>query len=106
MKKSLLILASIFIFLLPVITLAAELDEILGKIRSAVWDVFAIAVVVCFVIAGIMFLISQGDPAKMQTAKKALIMAVIGTAVGILAYSALGIMKAIIGEGGGGSVTI
>lgn len=103
MKKSLLILASIFVFLLPLITFAAELCEILDNIRQDVWYIFATLVVICFIVAGIMFLTSQGDPTKMQTAKKAFLYAVIGTGVGIMAYSAVSIITKILNVSGAGS---
>ncbi|MBU4204626.1 hypothetical protein KKE19_00110 [Patescibacteria group bacterium] len=99
MKKNLIIFLLIVALFLPTIILAAtDLNQTLLNIRKAVWDIFVVLVIICFIVAGIMFLMSQGDPEKMKTAKKALLAAVIGTAVGILAYSAMSIIKTIIGN--------
>jgi intracellular sulfur oxidation DsrE/DsrF family protein len=68
-------------------TQTTDINTILGNIRGLVWKIFATLVVICFLVAGILYLMSQGDPQKMETAKKAFFWAVVGTAVGILAYS-------------------
>ena len=66
--------------------------SITGSIMGVLWIIFALFVVVCFVVAGIMFLTAMGDPAKLKIARSAFIWGVAGVVVGILAYSILWII--------------
>lgn len=73
-----------------------SIDSITGSIVGVLWIIFALVVVVCFVVAGIMFLTAMGDAAKLKIAKSALMWGIVGVAVGIVAYSILYIMGGIL----------
>ena len=100
MKKNLIIALSVGVFLSPVaasaFTLPATVQTILDNITTTVWYIFATAAIVCFVYAGILFLTAQGDPGKLGTAQQAFIFGIVGVVVGILAYSVVPILKAIL----------
>jgi len=68
-------------------------DTILTSIKSAIWQIFAVFVVVMFVIAGIAFMTAQGDPEKLKTARSAFIWGVVGIAVAIIGYSIVAIVQ-------------
>lgn len=87
MKKILSILILIGILVLPVTALAGELDDIVWGIADAIELIFFGLVVVMFIYAGIMFLTAAGNPEKLAKAKQAIFWGVIGTIVGILAWS-------------------
>jgi hypothetical protein len=72
------------------------LGNIVFSIQDALWMVFTVIVVICFVVAGIMFLTAQGDAKKLETAKSAVFWGIVGVAVGIIAYSIVYIMGGIL----------
>lgn len=102
MTKTKLALISIGILLLPVVALAqptvqiSSLQEIVNSIERAVWIVFGGIAVVCFVVAGILFLTAGGTPEKVQSARSAFIWGVAGVVVGIVAYSIIAIVSSVI----------
>jgi len=73
-----------------------SVGNLVYNIEYVVWMIFALVVVVCFVVAGIMFLTAQGDAKKLETAKASFIWGVAGVAVGIIAYSILYIIGNIL----------
>lgn len=68
------------------------IQDIIPSIETLIWIIFTVIVVVCFVIAGIMFLTAQGAPEKLKTARSAFIWGIAGVVVGILAYSIIPII--------------
>jgi len=58
-------------------------DALLGNIVKAVGTIIGGIGTIMFIVSGIMFLASAGNPQKMQTAKTALIYAIIGMVVGL-----------------------
>lgn len=70
-----------------------DLINIIPNIETTVWIIFGAIVIVCFVIAGVLFLTSQGSPEKLKTARSAFIWGVVGVVVGIVAYSILTIVS-------------
>lgn len=103
-------LLSIILFL-PVNVMAAipgavgspKLNAILSSIQNAAIGLGATMAVIGFIIAGIIWLTSGGSPEKTGTARKALIAAVIGTALLVVGASA-GVFITMINEiicGGG-----
>lgn len=66
-------------------------------INNIVWPIFAGAVVIMFLYAGFLFLSATGKPEKLTKAKVALLYAMIGVVVGILAFSAQNIIKGVLG---------
>ena len=53
------------------------------------------------VVSGILFLLSAGNATKMETAKKALIYAIIGICIGVGASTIVAIVKSLISAAGG-----
>ena len=95
-KKILLFLLAVLI-ILPIVVYAqgtipttgsAQLDTILRNFRRVARGIGASMAVIGFCVAGILYLMSAGSPEKTGIAKKALIAAVIGTAVVVLAMAA------------------
>lgn len=102
MKKNLLILtlaASILAF--PFIAAAQPpenltLDRLINSVKSATWKIFGLIVLVCFVVAGALFLTAGGNPEKMQAARQAFVWGVAGVVVGLLAWSMLTLITALL----------
>lgn len=67
----------------------------LSTIADDMIAIGASIVIIGWVIAGILYLTAAGSPEKVGTAKKALIAAVIGTAVIILAKSGTSIISSL-----------
>ena len=72
-----------------------SLTQLGGIALDLTWKIFFVFAVVSFVISGIIFLTSMGDPAKIKTARLAVIFGVVGIAVALLAYSIVGIVTNI-----------
>lgn len=60
---------------------------LISSVVSIVWQGFAGLAVVMFIIAGAQFLLAEGDPEKLRTARRFIIWGVVGVAVAILGYS-------------------
>ncbi len=94
---------------LPLVTLAAfnpgatpvgfsgSISSIIGLVLDFLWPIFAGFAVIMFLIAGFLFLSSQGDPAKVQAARQAVLWGIIGVVVGLLAFSIPFIVRQTIG---------
>lgn len=75
-----------------------DILTILNNVRTyIIWPVFAGAAVIMFLYAGILFVTSAGDPSKITKAKTAVIWAIVGIAVGLIAYVAVGWIRFIVG---------
>jgi hypothetical protein len=122
MKKIFLLILLISVIALPLITLAVSggidtstgesnvpggdsggsgggitMDSIIKGAVTAAWDIATAVVVILWLVTGILFLIAQGSPEKVNTAKKALFTSIAGTVIVIIAYSAMSIISAVIG---------
>ncbi|MFH1968073.1 MAG: hypothetical protein ABIJ84_01655 [bacterium] len=96
MKKIALSLVSVSALILPIVALAqiggdpptigTDLTTIGQQIANAVWIVFTIIAVIAFVIAGILFVTSQGSPEKVATARQSFLWGIAGIVVAILAF--------------------
>jgi uncharacterized membrane protein (DUF485 family) len=98
-KKILFLILLGFIVTLPVIALAANVQDtadIAESVKNLATDIGIAIVVIGWVITGILYLTAGGAPDKTGTAKKALIACVIGTAVIILANAGYETFKQII----------
>ena len=95
MKKKLLFLILLggIVLLLPNMVFGADLTSILMNIEDLVWNVFVTVVIVMWIVTGVLYLTAMGSPEKLTTAKRALLAAVAGTVIGILAFSAQEIIK-------------
>jgi len=101
MNKIKLTIASLSLVVLPVIALAqlptswndapegiiSDPFELAARIAGLMWLVFGVIALICFVLAGVLFLTAQGDPEKIATARGAFIWGVVGVVVGIIAWS-------------------
>jgi len=101
MKKSLIALSLIVIILtLPVAAAAQKtgitLDSLINSIKNAAWKVFGIIALICFVIAGVLFMTAGGEPEKLQKARSAFMWGVAGVIVGILAWSIITIVETML----------
>ena len=69
------------------------ITDLTSSIETTLWVIFGAIAVVCFIIAGILFLTAQGAAEKLQTARSALIWGVAGVVIGIVAYSIVAIIS-------------
>lgn len=69
---------------------------LIGNIELSIWIIFGCVAVVCFVIAGILFLTAMGAPEKIKQAKSAFVYGVVGIVVGIIAYSIIAIVGSLL----------
>lgn len=58
---------------------------LLGRIATAVGNLVAVIGTIMLIVAGILYLTSAGSPERTGTAKKALIYAIVGIAIGLAA---------------------
>lgn len=73
-----------------------DMGKIMGGIINFVWQFFAGLAVIMFIVAGIQFLSSNGDPAKITAARNAFIWGVVGIVVAIVAFSIVTIISGIV----------
>lgn len=73
-------------------TIATNFSILGEKIVTQLWIVFTVIAIIAFVIAGILFLASGGDPEKVTKARQAFIWGVAGVAAAIIAYSIVAIV--------------
>ena len=75
------------------------ITSIVCNIGNVIGTIAVTLVVIFWIITGLLFMTAQGDPSKLTTAKKALIGAIIGTAVAFLAATATTIVSTAITSG-------
>ena len=92
----LILLTSIFGFF-PFISLASQAEDFVASVAVAFIVVSSSIVVIGWIIAGILWLLSGGSPEKTGTAKKATWAAVIGTALVVIAILAEDIIAGLLG---------
>jgi FtsH-binding integral membrane protein len=92
-NKKILFLILLSALILPVTVLAAvnSIQSLSIAIANVVWVVFTVVALVAFVVAGIMFLTSGGDPSKLTLARSAFFWGLAGVVVGIVAFSIINI---------------
>lgn len=73
-----------------------SMGNIMAGIITFVWQFFAGLAVIMFIVAGIQFLSSNGDPAKITAARNAFIWGVVGVVVAIVAFSIVQIVSGIV----------
>lgn len=76
---------------------APNLTSLGQVIVNQVWIAFTIIAIICFVIAGILFLTSGGDPDKIKNARSAFLWGVAGVVVGVLAFTIIALVRGAIG---------
>ena len=105
MKKKIITISTFLVGLLaPTISLAEAVDPatwlntlFTNVLNKLVWPIFLGLAILMFIYAGYLYLTAQGEGSKIATANKTVIFAVIGIAVAIVAFSAVNIIKGIIG---------
>jgi len=97
-KKILFLILLAFVLILPTAASAQTIEGMIGSfIANVVRPIAVGAVIALWVVTGILFLTAQGDPGKLKTANMALISAVIGTAIVIVAPIASNIVANSLG---------
>jgi len=99
-KKLSALLSSAALMALPLVTLAdiqpgsapiaqqnLSVTNIVNIVLNFLWPLFIGFAVITFLIAGFLFLTAQGDPAKVATARTAVLWGIVGVVVGVLAFS-------------------
>lgn len=94
-KKNLFPVLLVFLAM-PLFANALTITEMVNNIKSVVWTVLSGVAIVLFVFAGVKFLTAEGNPSKVDEAKKAALWGLAGVGVMILAYSAFDIVTKII----------
>jgi len=107
MKKRLSVLVSmglLTVLLVPMLALAQEeppaagdLWVIIASVTNWFYGIFLALAVIMVIYAGVMFLTAGGDAEKITKARNALMYAVIGVVVALLARSIVPIAKALLG---------
>jgi len=98
-KKNIFLTLLAILLSLPIVSFAQDIT-ITGMIDNVVliiWYVADAIIVILWIITGILFLTAQGAPEKLNLAKKALFASIIGTAIIIIAGSAVWLVGGIIG---------
>lgn len=75
---------------------AGSIGVLLTRIADGVGTIIAALGTIMIIVAGILFLISAGDPAKMTNARKAFFYAIIGIAIGITAKAIVAVVKEVL----------
>ena len=108
MNKKILSLTLLGFLALPAIILAqlhqvpgtggvtVDITTIVTGAEYAAGFIFGSVAVICFVVAGILFLTSQGAPEKLKTARAAVLWGVIGIVVGLVAFSVIALVEVMI----------
>jgi len=76
-----------------------DLTPLIHSIELAAGLVFGGVTVICFLIAGVLFLTANGEPEKIKQARSALYWGVAGVVVGILAFSIIAIVSGVLTSG-------
>lgn len=74
-----------------------DFGQLADKIATEVAKVITYLGVIMIIIAGIFYLTSAGDPKRLETAKHALIYAIIGIAIGVAAQAIVNVVKEVMG---------
>lgn len=108
-NKLLLIILTATLSLSPVLAMAQvggtpptinlNLTQLGRNIAQAAWIIFTVVAVVCFIIAGILFLTAAGSPEKIQQARNAFLWGVAGIVVGVIAFTIITLVTSFVKTG-------
>lgn len=98
-KKILFLILLLAVLVFPIAVYADKACDAVKNIRDASLKIGGSIVAIGWIIAGILYLTAVGGP-RMETAKKALIAAVIGTVLVIVSAFAIGIVADLLKFGG------
>ncbi len=85
--------ASADMWTVPTAGKVTDIKTIMTAIFTPLWQLFAGIAVIMFVVAGVLFLTSMGDPGKLATARNAVIWGVVGIVVAVIAFSIVTIVS-------------
>lgn len=71
--------------------------DLLSKIADGVGTLIATLATIMLIIAGILYLTSAGSPERITKAKKALVYAIAGIAIGVAAKAIVALLKDVLG---------
>ena len=94
MDKKILFLVLLGVVLIPAFCSAADLTTIITNAASSLTALILPLSTISFMIAGIMYLSATGNPGRLAIAKGALIAAVVGIVIIVLASGAQDFVKA------------
>ena len=112
MNKKLIALSNVATLLaLPVVALAfsagnvpnavstLSIEDIIDVIFSIIWQVTVAFDIIIFIAAAYLFMIAQGDPTKLATARLAVLGGVVFMIIALVAFSIPFIVRNTIGQG-------
>jgi len=79
--------------------IAISVTSVINGLFNVIWPVVVAVIIIMFIYAGVMFLVAQGDPGKVATARLAVIWGMAGVTVILLAFSIITIVRLTIGGG-------
>jgi hypothetical protein len=88
-KKYIFLILLGVVLVLPTLAFATTVEEIMSALVTTTLYIADGIIVILWIVTGILFLIAQGDPGKLKSAKTALFASVVGTALIIIANSAV-----------------
>lgn len=96
-KKILGIILLATLIIVPAVALGIDSPEDIATNVADLATAIGVAIVVIgWIIAGILFLVAAGDPGKIKTAKTAMIAAIIGTILVVIAKAGYPVIKTLI----------
>jgi|SRR3989344_5127599 len=102
MNKKIISLVFVSLILaIPAVTFGITFCEMADRAKTVLLDIGIFIVVIGWLIAGILYLTAAGNAGKIEIAKKALIAAVIGTVLVLLANTAFEIIDDAFNIGAG-----
>lgn len=70
-----------------------SIEQLIEAAKRPLWAIFGFIALICFIIAGILFLTSAGDAEKIKNARTAFLWGIVGVVVGIIAFSIVSIIE-------------
>ena len=99
MNKKILFLVLLAVVSLPSLASALTLGGMATSAMNAILDAAVAIVVILWVVTGILFLLAQGAPEKLKSARTALFSSIVGTIIILLAEFAMSFIAGIFGIG-------
>jgi hypothetical protein len=99
-KKILFLILFLVVLALPAVSSAADIKSIITAIKTGLTGLGGGLATIGFIVAGITYIASTANPSLMATAKTALVAAVIGIVIVLLAGTACGFINTLTGAGG------
>ena len=76
-----------------------SINDLVDVLFNIMWPVAVAFFIIMFLLAAFQFVGSQGDPAKVQTARQFVIWGVVGVVVALIAFSIPFIVRNTLGQG-------